>query len=259
MELTLHKGLFLFTVLSFFGWVLETGYRSVTQRKFVNPGFLKGPFVPLYGLSGLMIIVLHGFIREQPLVIRFFTYALVISMAEYFVGEFLLIVFRKRYWDYTNDFFNVQGHICITFSILWGVLSVTGEMILFPIGRYLLGMVDDRFIYMAGVSGIMIMAVDLTLTLGVPQAVRNLRRASVSAFENLRSSIAEYKKMLYPIYGTGGASFTGIRKDLFRAVQRTREDIMKSGKDLSICDAVEFIKNMKHSLRDKVFKKNRGR
>ncbi|HON80397.1 MAG TPA: putative ABC transporter permease [Spirochaetota bacterium] len=252
MELTLHQGLFLFTVFSFFGWILETGYRSVTQKMFVNPGFLKGPFVPLYGLSGLMILVLHGCIHEQPLVIRFFTYALVISMAEYFVGEFLLIVFRKRYWDYTNDFFNVQGHICITFSILWGVLSVAGEMILFPMGRYLLGMMDEGVIYFAGVSGITIMAVDLTMTLGVPRALRGMTRKSISILWYMYGEMSEYKNMLLPVYGTGGPSFTGIRREIVRAVQRKKEGIIQSGRDISLSDAAALIKRMKNVLKGMV-------
>lgn len=259
MELTLHQGVFLFTVFSFFGWLLETGYRSITQRMFVNPGFLKGPYVPLYGISGLMIVVLHGFIREQPLVIRFFTYALVISMAEYFVGEFLLIVFRKRYWDYTNDFFNVQGHICITFSILWGVLSVAGEMILFPLGRYLLAMVDDRIILFAGVTGMAVMAADLTMTLGLYHIIRGLGLRVAYALEDAFSSFAEYKNFLNPIYGTGSLSFTGIRKEILRAVQRKSEDIMKSGKGRSFPEAAALIKKMKNTLKEMVFRNGRGR
>ncbi len=172
MTFSLHQYAFLFVVFSVMGWFLETSYRSLANRRFINPGVLAGPYVPLYGFSGIVILLIYGRIGAEPLIIRFFTYALVVSIIEYLVGELLLLVFKRRYWDYSNDIFNVQGHICLVFSMIWGVLSLICERVLYPLSVGLFTHVDARVVHVTAFAGLLVMGIDLVRTTGGAEAVR---------------------------------------------------------------------------------------
>lgn len=60
----------LFFLYSLMGWMLETIYRSISYRRLINPGFLTGPIVPLYGNAGVFIMITIVFTREEPILIR---------------------------------------------------------------------------------------------------------------------------------------------------------------------------------------------
>ncbi len=186
MTFSLHQYAFLFVVFSVMGWLLETSYRSLANRRFINPGVLTGPYVPLYGFSGIVILMIYGKIGSEPLIIRFFAYALVVSIIEYLVGEFLLLVFKRRYWDYSNDIFNVQGHICLVFSMIWGVLSLICERVLYPLSVGLFTHVDDRLVYVTAFAGLLVMGMDLLRTTGVVAAARARAGRIASLAEEMR-------------------------------------------------------------------------
>ena len=112
-----------FIIYSILGWVLESIFRSLCERKLINTGFLKGPFCPIYGVGALiMILLLSSF--ESNFIILFVMSFLVLTFWEYMVGYFLEKVFHTKYWDYSNHKFNIQGRICLSNSIYWGILGV---------------------------------------------------------------------------------------------------------------------------------------
>ncbi len=105
------------------GWCVETTYVSMRRRKFINRGFLRGPFVPIYSFGAFLII----FITEPvsfslPLV--FLVGMIGASLIELITGILMESIFKVRYWDYSNNRFNFMGHICLFTSLAWGVLSV---------------------------------------------------------------------------------------------------------------------------------------
>lgn len=110
-------------IYSFFGWILESVLKTVIQRKFVNSGFLHGPFCPIYGFgAGIMLMFLNNF-KEKPIllfIIAFF----VLSVWEYIVGWMLEKIFKTKYWDYSNYKINLQGRVCLVNSLFWGFLGV---------------------------------------------------------------------------------------------------------------------------------------
>lgn len=125
MEIYLYivKLLMYFIIYSFFGWVMESVLKTVIQKKPVNSGFLYGPFCPIYGFGAIiMFLFLQGF-KEKPIllfIIAFF----VLSLWEYIVGWALEKVFNTKYWDYTDNKFNISGRVCLMNSLFWGFLGV---------------------------------------------------------------------------------------------------------------------------------------
>jgi len=120
-----------FIVYSFLGWVLESVFKSIMQRKIVNSGFLHGPFCPIYGVGAIiMYLALNNFKANSVLV--FIIGFIVLSIWEYIVGWYLEKVFKTKYWDYSENKFNIHGRVCLLNSIFWGVLGVIFVYIIHP-------------------------------------------------------------------------------------------------------------------------------
>ena len=135
---------FLFFVGSVFGWVLELFFRRFfsknnPERKWINPGFCVGPYLPLYG-SGLCVLYLIAGIRPyinlgNPIsdtVALLLAMALAMTIIEYIAGVISYKGFRVRLWDYSNEWGNIQGIICPKFSLFWGMLGVAYYYLVHP-------------------------------------------------------------------------------------------------------------------------------
>lgn len=93
------------------------------NRKLVNRGFLNGPYLPLYGSGAISVLFAALPFRENPVWV-YVAGALTATLLEYVTGVVMEAVFKVRYWDYSNQKFNFQGHICLSSTIAWGFLSL---------------------------------------------------------------------------------------------------------------------------------------
>ncbi len=112
-----------FVIYSLAGWILESVFRSICERKIINTGFLKGPFCPIYGVGAIIMIVFLDKFKENILLL-FIMSIIILTIWEYIVGYFLEKAFNTKYWDYSDHKINFQGRICLTNSIFWGILGV---------------------------------------------------------------------------------------------------------------------------------------
>ena len=130
--------LFLFCACATAGWFLEVVYRAFRHRKVVNPGFLTGCCLPIYGTGGCVLYFLSGLkLRALPNEFLRVTVILLMAMAVMTVIELLggLIAvkyFRVRLWDYSEEWMNFQGVICPKFSLIWGVVCAVFYFLLYP-------------------------------------------------------------------------------------------------------------------------------
>ena len=120
---TLIKFILYFLIYSFLGWVCETIYCSILDRKFVNRGFLNGPVCPVYGFGALLVIALLNKYRGDIFAI-FFLGMIVTSVVEYITAVILETAFQTKWWDYSKHKFNIHGRVCLLNSTLFGLLSV---------------------------------------------------------------------------------------------------------------------------------------
>lgn len=112
-----------FVIYSAIGWVCETAYCSIYGGKFINRGFLNGPFCPVYGFGALAVIFLLSPISGN-LAILYLAGVIVTSILEYITGYLLEKLFHMKWWDYSKYRFNIRGRVCLLNSALFGVLSV---------------------------------------------------------------------------------------------------------------------------------------
>ncbi|MCI8328560.1 MAG: hypothetical protein HFG02_02810 [Oscillibacter sp.] len=120
---TSSQWVLLFFFYCFCGWVWESCYVSVCQRRWVNRGFLHGPLLPIYG-SGAILILLATIPVAEDLRLVWFFGMLAATVLEYVTGDVMERIFKVRYWDYSNQKCNLNGHICLTSSIAWGFFSI---------------------------------------------------------------------------------------------------------------------------------------
>lgn len=125
-----------FYIYCFLGWVWECCYVSVLEKKWVNRGFLHGPFLPIYGSGAVIVLVATIPVREQLLLVFLFGMAAA-TLLEYVTGEAMERMFHVRYWDYSKQFLNVNGHICLMASVGWGFFSVFMVQFLHRLVEYL--------------------------------------------------------------------------------------------------------------------------
>ena len=127
-----------FAIYSFLGWRMETIFASTIERKFINRGFLIGPFCPIYGFGAVMIILgakwANG-IFEHGLtlyVIGILFSVILTTILEYVTGAALEKIFNCKWWDYSENALNLHGYICLKYSLLWGLLAFLMLQVIHP-------------------------------------------------------------------------------------------------------------------------------
>lgn len=136
---------FLFMLGCSFGWVLEVFYRrfissSNPERRWINPGFLTGPALPLYGTGVCamwLIVSLEPFIPIADVSLRravlFLGITLGMTLIEYIAGLLSTRVFKVQLWDYSRRWGNIQGIICPLFTLFWGILGIAYYYLVHPL------------------------------------------------------------------------------------------------------------------------------
>ena len=122
-DYTITQWLFFFYFYCFLGWIFESTYVSIKSRKFVNRGFMRGPFLPIYG-SGAIMMLMVSMPFQDNLVLTYFAGCVGATALELVTGIAMESLFKVRYWDYSNQRFNYKGHICLSSTIAWGFLTI---------------------------------------------------------------------------------------------------------------------------------------
>ena len=120
---TVIQWLFFFYFYCFFGWVFESTYVSIKSRHLVNRGFMRGPFLPIYGSGAIMMLVVSMPFQDN-LILTYLAGCVGATLLELVTGMTMEALFKVRYWDYSNQKFNYKGHICLSSTIAWGFLTI---------------------------------------------------------------------------------------------------------------------------------------
>ena len=113
----------LFFVSSFLGWVMEVAVKAVQFRRFINRGFLIGPYCPIYGVGTVLLTALLTPIKDEP--VNVFIQAMVVcGVLEYVTSWLMEKLFHARWWDYSHKRFNLHGRVCASNLLAFGVLGL---------------------------------------------------------------------------------------------------------------------------------------
>jgi len=128
----------IFIFCASFGWLLEVLYRSAKSKRLINPGFLVGCCLPIYGCGGVALYALCSIdlsfigIKFLRILALMLTATMVMTVIELVAGLISVNKYHNRLWDYSNRRFNYKGIICLRFSLIWGVICVFFYYAVFP-------------------------------------------------------------------------------------------------------------------------------
>ena len=132
----------LFIIYSNIGWLIEVIKTKFDDKKWVNRGFLIGPYCPIYGVSA--IVMVNYLTHYKNDIVTVFILALFIcSFAEYITSYVMEKLFNTRWWDYSDEKFNLEGRICLKNCVYFGLLGVLLVYIVNPMFVRILNNIND--------------------------------------------------------------------------------------------------------------------
>ncbi|NLC96394.1 MAG: hypothetical protein GX675_02360 [Erysipelotrichaceae bacterium] len=194
----------LFFLYSLAGWIWETSFVSIKQKEFVNRGFLFGPWLPIYGFGALIILISTKPFSDSYLHV-FIIGIISATILEYITGWLMNKLFKVRYWDYSSEPFNLNGHICLHVSIAWGFFSL---FLVFFLHVYV-----DKFLLLIprNILDIITLIFTVLFVADTTQSVRNALdlkelitsvAANNKAIETIEQKINEISTKLEPVSST---------------------------------------------------------
>lgn len=207
-----------FFFYAFLGWVLETCYCSVLERKYVARGFLYGPICPIYGVGVLLMVLFFTPLTGQP-VLFYLTAVVVMSSWEYLVGWALETITHVKYWDYSHFRFNLHGRICLPISLTWGILSYLVIFWLHPHTEALFARIAPWLSHVLCGAAIGVLISDATLTIRQLALVSGLTRSLARLSDELQLQLSLGKSELD---GRAAALRARYNEQLSRLERNTR-------------------------------------
>jgi uncharacterized membrane protein len=188
-EIGMNGGIFylviLFAIYAFIGWLIESIYRSMTQRRPINAGFLFGPFVPIYGFGAGFIVLMDYALRTWHILPKLAMYGVVLTVVEYAVAVLFETVFRLKLWDYSGNRFNFQGRVCLLFSGFWAALALVFVQFIHPwVSSHVLA-VGPSYAHTAGMMLLAYLAADFVFSIISLSAFRTKIAHLYSEYLNL--------------------------------------------------------------------------
>ena len=240
---------FLFFIGSVLGWCIELLFRRfVSSKRWINPGFLTGPYLPLYGF-GVIILYLICSIPVDQLWLKILLIVVLMTVLEYVTGLIFIKGMKIKLWDYSKNWGNIQGIICPAFSIIWGGLGVLFLFFVFPILNDALTWlnVHTPFLFVLGMFyGVLL--VDLIISFKVAAKIKNALKDIREAigYDDLKAKIkADQQKIkskvsfLFPL--RGDKPIPEYIKDMYR--NRTKKQSSATD-EVESADAFDDISNL---------------
>ncbi len=158
------ENIFLWLIIySVIGWIYESTLCSITERRFVNRGFLNGPYCPIYGFGAILDILILGWI-ENPILL-FVLSAILTCTLEYITSYLMEKLFHARWWDYSNRKFNINGRVCLIGAVVFGTLSLILIKLVHPLVLKMIGMMNDTLFHTIVIALAVIFITDNVITI----------------------------------------------------------------------------------------------
>ena len=252
---SVSQWLFFFYFYCFFGWCFESTYVSLKQKPihFVNRGFMRGPYLPLYGTGAIMMLVVSAPFADH-IILTYLAGCVGATALEYVTGVAMETLFKVRYWDYSDQPFNFQGHICLGSSLAWGVLTVLMNQFVHRPVEHLMYMIPVGVFRILIPVVTVIMVLDFAGSFKIAMDIRNI----LMGMEKIREEMARMHRRLDVIVAIAEDDKKQFKKnlemhleervdELERRLEKIREK-MQSG----YVERLESNQNELNAIRDRL-------
>lgn len=217
-----------FFFYSISGWCIESTYCSIGEKRLINRGFLTGPLCPIYGTGALvMTVLLYNPFRGRPF-ITFLLGMLLCDLVEYLTSFLMETLFHARWWDYTYEFMNLNGRICLKHSIFWGIGAVGFVEVIHPGVDALLCSVPENILLYISVGLVAVLVLDISnavrKALDIRQLqdkLRNLTELLSGGLTSIKTSIGDTYESIQLTFVEGNEKINDKRNELFEQIQET--------------------------------------
>ena len=215
---------FIFSVLGYFAEVI---YCSVGNKRFVNRGFLYGPYLPIYGFGALIVTIFLDPLAGYPIAVFLLGFVLM-SALEYFTSWLLEKFFSVKLWDYSKHRVNINGRVCLLNSTLFGLLGLAAEYLIQPRIHFLLSSIPAEIKHYIATLLVALVASDTVLSVMKMKAFRD----SLAHIRALREDAEERFKALQ---GEGKAELAEeLRVRLEAGIEKYKDGIRSTAKHIML-------------------------
>ncbi len=185
-----------FVIYCFLGWLMESIFCACIEKKWANRGFLIGPWCPIYGF-GVLIGTFYITQYRDNAVTVFLLAAIICSILEYVTSYIMEKIFKTRWWDYSNHKFNLNGRICLSNSIGFGLLTLLVIYVLNPLLFSLLDMLPNLALLIIGSCLLVLFIIDTVTSFNIIYKIKKtadtLRRDSTNEISKMVEEIINKK------------------------------------------------------------------
>lgn len=182
----------LFLIYSILGWIMESTYVFIKNKKFVNRGFLLGPYCPIYGFGAIIIILYLNQYKDNLLTV-FIMSMVLCSILEYVTSFLMEKLFNTRWWDYSNKKFNLNGRICGYNSLLFGIASIVVLYLINPLVTDIIKYLNTTALCIISSIGLIIFLTDTIISCNI---INKLKSTVKSIDVKSKDSTTEITKMV---------------------------------------------------------------
>ncbi len=226
-------------VYSFLGWCCEVAFAAVRRGIFVNRGFLNGPVCPIYGFGVLIVLLVLEPVKDN-LALLFFGSMVLTSALEFFIGFIMEQFFHDKWWDYSENPFNIKGYICLEFSLVWGAACVLVVDVIHPMIFKLICAIPEKLSLWLMVFFTAVLISDAVITLWnmlkLPKRLRaidELEKAMTAVSDAIGEKVyegVEHSKERSEAFNEKHPELAERRKEAFEDVLEKRSEINREVK-----------------------------
>lgn len=217
----------LYFICSIIGWFLEVGLAFYEHKKFVNRGFLIGPYCPIYGVGCLLLtILLSKYINEPGVIFAFSIF--ICATLEYLTSYLMEKIFKLRWWDYSNMKFNINGRICLETLIPFGIIGVLVVKYISPFLINTVNSINFNILVIINIIILSILITDILISFNVVFNLKNVtRNLNKDSTEDIKKAIYKFIHNNIFMYNRIVKAFPNMKKIINEQKKRNKDIISK--------------------------------
>lgn len=197
--MNIQKLFLLFIIYSVLGWAIEVLNSFIMAKKWVNRGFLIGPYCPIYGVGSILITLLIS--SDNDMIGTFLKSMAICSILEYSTSYIMEKIFKTRWWDYSKNKYNINGRICLETMSLFGIGGVIVVQYLSPSFLYDINLLSPLAINILAIILAILFIADIIVSYNIINSFKkissNVKKDSTEDITNMVRNVISEKSYLY--------------------------------------------------------------
>lgn len=218
----IEKYIILFFIYSFLGWLIEVIVIFIKERKIINRGFLIGPYCPIYGFGGVLLTLLLQNIKDFHILL-FFLSTTICSILEYGTSLIMEKIYHARWWDYSDRKFNINGRVCLTNIIAFGLLGCFIMYVLNPLYFQKINYLPNEVLNYVCIILVIAFFIDNIVSINI---IKNIKLVKINIKDNTEEITKKVKEVLIE-----KSKLTKRIVEAFPNMRVLKEKIRKSSKN----------------------------